>query len=103
MALGKPVISSAVAGIPELVRDGRNGLLFPASQSAVLAAHMMTLATDRALRETFGAAGRITVAEEYAIDVAVRPLVPLLAGRHAVGVAESERADLREPAAVAPK
>jgi glycosyltransferase involved in cell wall biosynthesis len=103
MALGKPVIASAVAGIPELVRAGRNGLLFPASQSAVLAKHMITLATDIALRESFGAAGRITVAEEFAIDVAVRPLIPLHAGRRTASAAESERADLREPAAVAPK
>jgi colanic acid/amylovoran biosynthesis glycosyltransferase len=79
MALGKPVISSNVAGIPELVRDGRNGLLFPPSESGALAQHMITLATDRPLRERLGAAGKITVAEEFAIDTAVKPLFALLA------------------------
>jgi glycosyltransferase involved in cell wall biosynthesis len=103
MALGKPVISSAVAGIPELVRDGQNGLLFPASQSAALARHMKALAADAGLRERLGAAGRVTVAEEFAIDIAVRPLVPLHAGRPAPGVPESVRAGLRASPAAAPE
>ena len=37
MAAGLPVVSTAVSGIPELVRDGENGLLVPPSDPAALA------------------------------------------------------------------
>ena len=33
MALGRPVISTSIAGIPELVEDGVNGYLVPADRS----------------------------------------------------------------------
>jgi glycosyltransferase involved in cell wall biosynthesis len=38
LALGRPVISTYVAGIPELVEDGVNGWLVPAGSVAALAA-----------------------------------------------------------------
>lgn len=77
MALGKPVISSGVAGIPELVRDGANGLLFPPSRWQELGEKMVMLATDKNLRDRLGQAGKLAVAEEFAIDRAIRPLIPL--------------------------
>ena len=74
MALGKPVVSSGVAGIPELVRDGENGLLVPPSHWQALAEAMVTLAANGDLRERLGAAGRRAVEAEFSIDRAVRPL-----------------------------
>ncbi len=77
MALGKPVIASAVAGIPELVAHRENGLLVRASDWAALADAMAELATDHALRERLGAAGAGIVAREFAIGHAVAPLARL--------------------------
>ncbi len=77
MALGKPVISSGVAGIPELVRDGENGILFPPSKWQALTDAMVRLATDAPLRDRLGRAGKSAIAEEFAIDRAVVPLVAL--------------------------
>jgi glycosyltransferase involved in cell wall biosynthesis len=37
MALGKPVIGSAIGGIPEIIEDGKNGFLVPAGDPAALA------------------------------------------------------------------
>jgi colanic acid/amylovoran biosynthesis glycosyltransferase len=77
MALGKPVIASGVAGIPELVRDGVNGLLVPPSHWRALTDAMTRLASDPELRDRLGSAARAAVADEFAIDRAVQPLIPL--------------------------
>jgi glycosyltransferase involved in cell wall biosynthesis len=37
MALGRPILSTLIAGIPELVRDGRDGFLVPAGDSRLFA------------------------------------------------------------------
>lgn len=50
-ARGVPVIASRVGGIPELIEDGRTGLLVPPGDPAALAA-----AADRLLRDPAGAA-----------------------------------------------
>lgn len=47
-------ISSNVGGVPALIDDGRNGLLFPPGDHHTLARHMLTLAGDRDLRERLG-------------------------------------------------
>jgi glycosyltransferase involved in cell wall biosynthesis len=49
MSLGIPCIASRYGGNPEMVREGENGLLFPARQEAALAAAIERLRTDRAL------------------------------------------------------
>jgi len=42
--LGKIVIASAVGGLPEMIKDGQNGLLFPAGRADQLAAKIKSLA-----------------------------------------------------------
>ena len=75
MALGKPVIASSVAGIPELVRNGITGLLFRPSDWQHLTIQMSALAKDAAWRGRLAKAGREAIDAEYAIDVAIEPLV----------------------------
>lgn len=79
MALGKPVIASGVAGIPELVRNGANGILVPPSHWAALGDAMAALALDAEERRRLGAAANVSVMEEFAIDRAVEPLIALFA------------------------
>ena len=64
LAIGKPVVGSAIGGIPELVRDGETGLLFPAGDADGLADRMRRLAGDAALGERLGRAGKALVARE---------------------------------------
>jgi glycogen(starch) synthase len=51
MAIGLPVIASSVGGIPEVIRDGDNGLLFPREDSDTLASKIELLLTDTTLTE----------------------------------------------------
>jgi starch synthase len=53
-ALGKPVVSTTVGGIPEVVDDGETGILVPPGDTERLAEAIVTLLKDRALREKMG-------------------------------------------------
>ncbi|MEK6758805.1 MAG: glycosyltransferase family 4 protein [Deltaproteobacteria bacterium] len=65
MACAKPVIGSNVGGIPEVIDDGRNGLLFEPGNDADLAWKMEMLLTDEALRARMGEAGAQTVRKKF--------------------------------------
>jgi glycosyltransferase involved in cell wall biosynthesis len=65
MAWGKPVIGSRVGGIPELVRDGEEGVLVPHGDTAALGAAMLRLQEDPELAERMGRAGRARVEAHY--------------------------------------
>jgi glycosyltransferase involved in cell wall biosynthesis len=80
MAAGTPVVASRVAGIPELVDDGRNGLLFTPSKWDELAGCMRRLLDDDALRERFAEQGRVTIESEFDIRRSAEILRALLCG-----------------------
>jgi glycosyltransferase involved in cell wall biosynthesis len=62
MAHGRPVVASAVGGIPELVEDGVTGLLVPAGDVDALRAALARLLADPTLRRRMGREGRRRVA-----------------------------------------
>jgi len=65
MARGRPVIATAVDGIPEIVIEGRTGLLHPHGDAETLAARLLSLLRDEALRARVGKAGREFVKMEW--------------------------------------
>lgn len=65
MAQGTPVVASRVGGIPELVDDGRTGLLVPPGAPPPLADAIARLWDDPELRRRLGEAGRTTVVPRY--------------------------------------
>lgn len=75
MASEKPVVSTAVAGIPELVANGKTGLLVPPHDAPALADAMERLARDENLRSDFGSAGRLRIEQEFAIEKTIEPLL----------------------------
>lgn len=79
MAVGVPVIAARVAGIPELVDDGRNGVLFTPSNWSELADRISQLLSDPALRSRMIARARRTVASEFDIRLAAKSLSDLFA------------------------
>lgn len=65
LATGIPVVASDISGIPELVEDGRTGLLVPPRDSAALGHALLRLHGDEALRRQLGRAGRQKVEREF--------------------------------------
>jgi glycosyltransferase involved in cell wall biosynthesis len=83
MALGKPVIASAVGGLREIIRDGENGFLVPVGDVQAMAERLRVLARDRALRARIGAAARRTVFDGYLIEDKIRQLEAIWAAMSA--------------------
>jgi L-malate glycosyltransferase len=71
MACGKPIVATNVGGIPEVVVDGETGLLVPPRDPAAMAAAVVRLLTDQALRERMGQAGLARVRERFSADIMV--------------------------------
>lgn len=65
MQFGLPVIATRVGGLPEVVEDGRNGLLVAPTDVPALKAAIVALADDPGLRARMGAEGR-KMAERFA-------------------------------------
>ena len=58
MAVGKPVVSTRVGGVPEVVVDGETGYLVPPRDPEALARAVVKLARNEKLRDEMGRAGR---------------------------------------------
>lgn len=80
MACGVPVIASRVGGVPEIVRNGVDGILVDPGAEDQLVAALTLLAGDAALRRRLGAAGRARVVERFGIEHSVRSLVGVYEG-----------------------
>lgn len=65
MALGTPCVSTAVTGIPELVRDGQTGFCVPEGDPQALATALARMLDDADLRQRFSTAGRALIAQEF--------------------------------------
>ena len=89
MALRRPVLSTYVAGIPELVQPGHTGWLFPAGDVDALADAMQAcLAAPPGELQAMGDAARERVLERHDIDVEAAKLHALFAQRAGAGVGE---------------
>jgi glycosyltransferase involved in cell wall biosynthesis len=72
MAAGAPVVATTVGGNPEIVEDGRTGLLVPPADSGALAGAIARLLEDRELAERLGRAARQRVADHFSVEQMVR-------------------------------
>jgi colanic acid/amylovoran biosynthesis glycosyltransferase len=78
MALRRPVLTTYIAGIPELVRPGENGWLFPAGSIEHLTEAMTScLATPVAALQRFGDAGFDRVTTRHSIETEASRLAAL--------------------------
>lgn len=65
MALGTPVISSTISGIPEMISDGVSGLLVPEKNARLLSAAMGKLLRSKVSREKYAAAALSKVRQDF--------------------------------------
>lgn len=70
--LGVPVVATRAGGIPEIVDDGRDGLLVPPGNSAALAAAVVSLLSDPGRRRSMATSGRDKIASRFRFDAMVR-------------------------------
>lgn len=68
MACGKPVVSTQVGAIEELVTDGQTGLLVPWNDPVALAAAILKLLADLSSARRMGEAGRARATTLFSID-----------------------------------
>ncbi|MFL6597135.1 MAG: glycosyltransferase family 4 protein [Chthoniobacterales bacterium] len=78
MASARAVVSTRLAGIPELVIDGQTGMLAPPGDSTALADALEQLLRDPELRLRFGHAGRARIEQHFRIEQTVAPLMEML-------------------------
>ena len=72
MAAGLPVVSTAVGGVPELVRDRETGLLVPSEDAEALTRAVQALVDDPVRRQAMGEAARQHAVAHFDIRHTVR-------------------------------
>jgi glycosyltransferase involved in cell wall biosynthesis len=66
-----PVIAARAGGIPEIVRDGNNGLTFEVGDRVALKVHLEQILLDARLRDQLGEGGRLLAGSEFSIEAMV--------------------------------
>jgi glycosyltransferase involved in cell wall biosynthesis len=77
MAMEIPCVSTIIAGIPELIRDGIDGLLVAPSDEVELERALTRLIEDPELRRRLGRAGRQRVQQNYEFKQSVQGLAEI--------------------------
>jgi colanic acid/amylovoran biosynthesis glycosyltransferase len=68
MAMEIPCVSTWITGVPELIRDGIDGILVPPGDAGALAAALATLIDDPELRRRIGSAGRARILDNFHLE-----------------------------------
>jgi len=79
MAMRRPVITTRIMGVPELVEHETSGLLVAPGRSDQLRDAVLRLADDPSLRASYGEAGRRKILDEFRIDESGQALEEFLA------------------------
>lgn len=102
LAAGKPVVASAISGIPELVEHGVEGLLVPPQDPSALAAALAALIEDRDRARALGARGPAKVEAGFRLDRVVGDLLQLIDERGASTAGTPSLAPLLAEVALTP-
>lgn len=78
MAVGLCVVVPRITGIPEVVKNGENGLLFSRGNAKGLAERIQTAVLDRSMRKRLGINARKTVISRFERSMVYREIIGLL-------------------------
>lgn len=67
MAFARPIVATRVFGVPEMIRDGREGRLVEAGDTLALADALQEVAADRGLAAALGERARERVREQFSL------------------------------------
>ena len=81
MALGVPVVSTRISGIPELIEDGRTGLLAEPGDDRGLAEAIGRILDDSALASSLAAAARRKIEDEFDLERCAGEIFSLFAAQ----------------------
>ena len=68
MAAGRPVVATAVGGVPEVVRDGESGILVAAGDTSAFAEALARLLRDETTRQRMGTAAARRAGGTFSLD-----------------------------------
>jgi glycosyltransferase involved in cell wall biosynthesis len=71
MAAGTPVVATAVAGIPEMLGSGEDGILVPAGSPGAAAEAVVSVLTDATLAAGLSTSARIRVESEFGLETMI--------------------------------
>jgi glycosyltransferase involved in cell wall biosynthesis len=75
MAAGLPVVTTPVGGVPDIFRDGVNGLMTPPGDVPALADALSRLLADADTRQSMGRHNRQQALEQFAVPQYVQRLL----------------------------
>ena len=94
---GKPVVATAVGGLPEMVEDGRTGYLVPPRDVGRLAESITHLLLDADLRHQMGRNGKQKVESEWSPDIVARKTIEVYQRAIAPTAREKQRYTANSP------
>jgi glycosyltransferase involved in cell wall biosynthesis len=75
LSMGVPVVATAVGGVPELIRDGTDGLLVPPRSPSRIADAVLRISEDSELAGSLSSAGPKRVLDRFTSDRSAKALV----------------------------
>lgn len=73
-ASGRPVVSTNVGGVADIVANGQTGYVVPPGDVAAFAAALLRLADDKLMRRAFGNSGKLAVMKRFSYQRLVRDM-----------------------------
>lgn len=74
MSAGNSIVTTDVGGIPEVIKDGQNGLVVSAKDSAGMSRAILTLLKDQNLADKLGLAGQELIKEKFSLETLIHEI-----------------------------